>query len=95
MQKTDARKLSPKQQETLRITAVRMVYDEGYTQRAAARALGVSRQEVVKWCRKYEKGGLEALKAKKRGRRPGEQAYLKGWQCAVIVTLILIRCRNR
>lgn len=88
MKKVDARKLSPEQQETNRMTAIRMVYQEGHTQRAAARAVGVSRQEVVKWCRKYEKGGVDALKAKKRGRRPGEQAYLQGWQCGVIVTLI-------
>jgi transposase len=31
---------------------------------------------------------MDALRAKKRGRRSGEQAYLQGWQCATIVTLI-------
>ena len=84
----DARKLSPEQQETLRMTAVRMVFEEGYLQREAARAVGVTRQEVNAWCRKYEKGGWEALKAKKRGRKPGEQQWLQPWQCATIVTLI-------
>ena len=88
MAKTDARKLSPEQQEANRMTAVRMVYEQGYTQREAARAVGVCRQEVVGWCRKYEKGGYDALRAQKRGRRPGEQAALQGWQCGVIVTLI-------
>lgn len=88
MKAIDARKLSPDQQEMIRMTAVRMVYEQGYTQRAAAVAVGVSRQEVVKWCRKYEKGGFDALKAQKRGRRPGDQAALKGWQCGVIVNLI-------
>lgn len=87
-EKFDARKLSQEQQETLRFTAVRMYFEEGFTQRAAARALGVSRQEVVKWCRKYEKGGYDALKATKRGRREGEQRYLKPWQCSMILRLI-------
>lgn len=84
----DARKLSPEQQEILRMTAVRMVFEEGYTQRAAAKTVGVTRQEVNSWCRKYEKGGWDALKAKKRGRKPDEQKALKPWQCATVVNLI-------
>lgn len=84
----DARKLDPKQQEALRFTAVRMVYEEGYTQRAAAKAVGVTRPEVNKWCRKYEKKGWEALKARKRGRRSDEQKALKPHQCATLVRLI-------
>jgi transposase len=70
------------------MTAVRMVYEEGYTQRAAAKAVGVSRPEVNSWCRKYQKHGWDALKSKKRGRRPGEQKSLRPWQCATIVNLI-------
>lgn len=91
MEFQDARKLSPKQQETLRMAAVRMVHYENYTQRAAAKALSVSRQEVNSWCRKFEKHGWEALKAKKRGRRPGEQQALQSWQCGTIVNLITDR----
>jgi DNA-binding transcriptional regulator LsrR (DeoR family) len=45
----DARKLSLEQQETLRFAAIRMRYEEGYTQRAIAAALGVTRPEVIKW----------------------------------------------
>lgn len=70
------------------MTAVRMVHEEGYTQRAAAKAVGVTRQEVNSWSRKFEKHGWDALKAKKRGRRPGEQCALKPWQCATLVNLI-------
>jgi transposase len=88
MEKQDARKLSPEQQETLRLTAVRMVELEGYSQRETARAIGVTRPEVNKWCRKYHKGGWDALKAQKRGRRPGDQAALKPHQCATIVRLL-------
>jgi transposase len=88
MAKFDARKISPEQQEILRMTAVRMVYEEGFTQEAAAGAVGVTRQEVVKWCKKYREGGYEALGAKKRGRRSGEQMALEPWQCAQIVRTI-------
>lgn len=91
MSKKDARSLTPEQQETLRFTAVRMVFEEEYTQRSAAKAVGVTRPEVNKWCRKYEKFGWEALKAGKRGRRPGEQAALKPWQCSATIRLITDR----
>jgi len=88
MEKIDARKLSPQQQETIRKTAVRMVYEGEYTQRAAAKAVGVARQEVCKWCRKYEKHGVSSLDAKKRGRKSGEKRLLLPWQCAQIARLI-------
>lgn len=84
----DARKLSPESQETLRLTAMRMRYEEGYTQRAIGAALGVSRTEVVRWCRKYEKGGADALRARRRGKPPGEHRALEGWQCAAVLKLI-------
>ena len=88
MNKIDARTLTPKQQETLRKTAVRMVYQEDYTQREAGNAVGVTRQEVCGWCRKYEKYGMSALDAKSRGRKPGEKTLLEPWQCAQIVSAI-------
>lgn len=88
MEKIDARTLSPKQQETIRKTAVRMVFQEDYSQRAAARAVGVSRQEVNGWCRKYEKFGMSSLDAKPRGRKVGQNTQLQPWQCAHIVKAI-------
>lgn len=65
-----------------------MVHENGGTKLEAATALGVSRQHVARWCRLYEEGGMEALALGRRGRRPDEQAKLKGWQCAVIARLI-------
>jgi len=65
-----------------------MVFEQEYTQRAAAKAVGVSREQVVRWCRRYEKGGWEALRAGIRGRRPGEQKALKGWQCSAVIRTI-------
>lgn len=88
MPKRDARKLSSEQQYVLRETAVNMVFELGYTKLQAAESVGVSRFHVAKWCRLYEEGGLEALKLGRRGRRPGEQAKLKGWQCATVIKLI-------
>lgn len=65
-----------------------MVFEQGFSKLEAALALGVSRQNVARWCRLYSEGGLEALKLGRRGRRPQEQAKLKGWQCGVISSLI-------
>lgn len=89
MEKIDVRKLSPEQQEIIRKTAIRMVYQQQYTQRAAASAVGVTRQEVNKWCRKYEKHGISSLNAQQRGRKVGEKRQLKPWQCAQISKAII------
>lgn len=88
MKESDGRKRSTEEQYLIRQTAVRMCFELGYTKLEAAVALGVTRQNVGRWCLLYEAGGMEALKLGKRGRRPGEQAKLAGWQCAVIVNLI-------
>ena len=88
MKAKDARSLTPSQQETLRFTAVRMVIDQGYTQIAAAAAVGVTRQEVSRWCGKYKAEGWEGLKARKKGRTSESQIVLKPWQCGVNVRII-------
>jgi len=88
MKKRDGRKLSTKEQELVRKIAIGMVFEEGFSNREAAQALGVSRQNVARWCRMYAEGGADALKLGQRGRRTEEQAKLKGWQCGVIVSLI-------
>ena len=67
---------------------MRMCIEQGFTKLEAAIALSVTRQNVGKWCRLYEEGGPDALKLGRRGRNPGEQAKLQGWQCANIVKLI-------
>ena len=65
-----------------------MVCEEGFTKLQASAALGITRQAVGKAVALYEEGGREALELGKRGRRPGEQAKLKGHQCATIIRLI-------
>ncbi len=88
IKKRDGRKLTTQEQYLIRETAVTMCFEQGYTKLEAAVALGVSRQNVGKWCKLYEEGGVEALKLGRRGRRQGEQTKLQGWQCGTIVTLI-------
>ena len=88
MKKRDARKLSTEAQFEIRACAVRMVCGEGYGKLEAAEALGVTRQNVGKWVRLYEEGGMAALKLGRRGRRPGAKMRLEGWQCAVVVNMI-------
>jgi transposase len=65
-----------------------MCIQQGYTKLETAVALGVTRQNVGKWCRTYEEGGFEALKLGRRGRLVGQKTKLEGWQCATIVRII-------
>jgi len=88
MKKRDGRKLTSEEQQLIRETAARMSFEQGFTKLEVALALGVTRQNVGKWCKLYEEGGYEALKLGLRGRRKGEQTKLKGWQCAMIARLI-------
>lgn len=88
MKKRDARKLSTEAQFEIRVCAVRMVCNEGFGKLEAADALGVTRQNVGRWVKLYEEGGMTALELGRRGRRAGEKMKLSGWQCAVVVNLI-------
>lgn len=84
--KNDARSLTTKAQEALRIKAVKAVQN-GMRQVTAAQTFGVTRQAVGKWMRAYRTGGMEALAAKPQG-RPKTGGRLQGWQAATIVNLI-------
>ena len=93
--KFDARKISPQQQEILRRNAIALVYEEGYSYRAAAKVLKVTRQHVSKWFRLYEQGGWDALLSGKRGRPKGAGTRLKPHQCATIVRIITEKTPNQ
>lgn len=88
MKKRDGRKLTSAEQLLIRETAVIMCTQQGYTKLDTALALGVTRQNVGKWCRAYEEGGFEALKLGRRGRLKGQKTKLEGWQCATIARII-------
>jgi len=88
----DARSLAPAAQEALRRRAVHAVR-EGKTQGEVAAMLGVRRQVVGRWVKRYRAGGPAALRARRRGRPPG--TCLKPWQAATIVRLIQDRCPDQ
>jgi transposase len=84
----DARSLSPQAQEDLRRRAVAAV-KAGHTQAAVATVLGVSPQAVSRWVNAFDRKGNRALKAGRRGRRPGEQKALDPRQQARIRRAVL------
>jgi transposase len=84
--KTDARKLAPSAQETIRRKAVDAV-EGGMTQTKTTQLFGVARKTIWMWLKAYRAGGADALKARKRGPK-GEQTTLKGWQAAAVCSLI-------
>jgi len=69
--RTDARRLDPTTQAHVRRSVVQAVR-AGMKQTVATPTFGVSLRAVNKWMALDKIGGLRALKAKRRGRRPGE-----------------------
>lgn len=76
MKTIDTRSLSPAAQEDLRRKAVRAVR-QGKSKTEVARLFGVARQTVHTWVKTYQRGGAAALKARRRGRRPGKRLDAK------------------
>jgi transposase len=70
-----APRLSPDGQEDLRRQVVAAVKN-GVSQREAAQTFGVSPRSVGLWIRLHRTGGPDALRTKRRGRRPGAQQAL-------------------
>lgn len=88
----DARSLSPKAQEALRMRAVKAVLD-GMTRSEVAKLFGVSRKIVEKWVKKWQEGGSQALKAKKKG--PKRKSRLEGYQAAIVVRTLSEKCPDQ
>jgi transposase len=84
----DARRLSPAAQEDLRRRAVAAV-QAGHTQKDVATVLGVTAQAVSIWVNVVRRNGSKALKASRRGRRPGEQKALDAKQEARLRRAVL------
>lgn len=89
MEIRDARSLPSIGQEDLRRKAVKAVLN-GKKQMEVAELLGVTRQNVGKWVKKFRLGGEKALKAKRRGRPKG--GSLLPWQAAQIAKTVVNRC---
>lgn len=92
MKHLDTRCLSAGAQEALRRRVVQALR-EGVSQAQAARVFGVSRRSVNGWHRRWREGGLQALRARPRGRP--QVLYLKPYQAATVVRLIQDRCPDQ
>ncbi len=95
MSEADARSLSQDAQEALRVRAVRLVVERGFSQVEAAEALGVSDRVVRRWMKRFRRGGWEALAKRRRGRRAGEQQALGAAQQSRIAGLIAGACPDQ
>ena len=91
----DARSLSQDAQEALRVRGVKLLL-EGWTQAAAAEALGVGERQVRRWRKRYDRGGWKALAKRRRGRDSESQMTLSAGQqarlAAAISSAIPISC---
>jgi transposase len=86
MEKIDARSLSPKAQERLRQLAVKAVLD-GKKQVEVAKLFGITRRAISNWLKVHRIGGMQALKAKPKGRPKG--GALLPWQAAQIAKAVI------
>lgn len=93
MAKPDARKLPPEAQEDLRRRVIAAVGD-GMGKTKAARTFGVTRQSIHNWLNAVDDGGVSALRARKRGPKPGTR-MLKPIQAAMMVRSITASCPDQ
>ncbi|MFC4004575.1 helix-turn-helix domain-containing protein [Prauserella oleivorans] len=84
----DARALPAEALERLRRRAVAAV-ESGIPQLHVARMFGVSRKTVGTWVRAYRDHGEQALRPRRRGRKPGEQLALSPSQQAWTVKTVV------
>lgn len=92
MKNKDARSLSGKTQEDLRRRVVQAVRG-GVSQTEVARLFGVARGTVNRWMGLWQRQGVKALQARRRGRPP--QPRLTPTQAASAVRLIVSRCPDQ
>lgn len=89
MKLKDARHLTADAQEALRYRVVNAV-ENGMSKSEAAKVFSVSRTAVHYWTKAVNQEGTNALKAKKRGRRP--HSRLAPHQAATTVRLMTQKC---
>jgi transposase len=88
MEKTDTRKLSPDTQYELRKQVVRL-RKQGKSNQEISEIVGLYPTHVSTIWQRYQKGGIDALKPKVRGRKLGEQRNLTAEQEATIKKLLV------
>ena len=88
MNTTDARKLNQQAQYELRKQVVRL-REKGLDNKAISEIVGLSQCHISTICKKYERGGLDAIKPGLRGRRLGAQRELTAEQEVGIQKLLV------
>jgi len=88
----DARSLPAAAQEDLRRRVVKAVFN-GMSQTEAAGVFGVARGTINRWVGLKRRGGLRALRAKKRGRPRSPR--LAPHAAALVVRMIVSRCPDQ
>jgi transposase len=84
----DARSLSGEAQAALRERGVRML-QQGHSHSQVADALAVGLRTVAGWSARFRVGGIDGLRERRRGRRPGEQMALSAAEQAQVVRAMM------
>ena len=88
MENIDARTLSPQTQFELRKQVIRL-RKKGVTNKAVAEIVGISETYASTLWQTYQRGGIEAIKPKVRGRRYGAQRRLTAEQETAVQKLLV------
>ena len=94
MKSRDARKLSPKVQEEIRLQAI-VLYKRRLTRLWISDHLEFHRNTVGKWIAHYQKTGLESLASQKRGPKHAKLLQLNAAQQSLICEAITDRCPDQ
>jgi transposase len=85
----DMRRLSPGQQEALRMRVMGALRD-GMTGAEAQRVFGVSEGSIRNWRNRFDAGGVEGLESARPGRRAGGGAKLSESQAKALMDALIV-----
>ena len=94
MEKVDTRTLKQEVQEQIRYQAVRL-RKAGKKYIEIGELLGVSYSSACQWCKAYERQGIKAIRARKRGRKIGSCRTLTADQEKQIKKMIRDKCPDQ
>ncbi|WP_157117781.1 IS630 family transposase [Nocardia vaccinii] len=86
--RVDMRRLSPGQQEALRMRVVAALR-EGMSGAEAVRVFGVSENSIRNWKARFAFGGMEGLESRRGGRKAGEARKLTSSQEVALIEAII------
>lgn len=86
--RVNTRRLSPAQQQVLRMRVIAAIQD-GISDAEAAKTFGVSRNSIRTWRARFEAGGVEGLVSGRPGRKAGEHTRLTPAEEAALVDAMI------